>query len=436
MSYGTDLGIELPVVNTTPGVEAANMVGDALEALIAVLETKVTPAGMSMSSDLDFKVGANYAAAINLGHSGYQNKSAAISAATYPNSLYFVDGLAYLNDGLGNQIQVSTSDGELNISSTGGITGTGYGDPGIAVNWSAGNNAYQFLLGTGSNDYADIWAKDVRLSDDSDHFLRLAAGSMSDNYTLTFPTAVATVNSVGNTPIVSMNASGTLTTTDSPQFETLTTKGQLIVESDGIQATPSITAVGSLISTTTTVVGTDLTVGGTATINGTTLTGSSSAITVETNNHLIVAGTGRLKHASKYYRCPAAAFMPGDLGGTTDWILSDSSDGIAWVYDGSGGTGLYLPICLDGGNRITGWKCLVSSVGTITGQLYNASTGATVGAADTSVGAGSDVLTISSLTADISDVADPSSGQTYILKITGTSNLDSVYAATITYQSL
>ena len=126
MSYGTSLGLTLPTVGVTVGPTYATQVNTALQSLINILEAKVTPAGLDISSDLSFKSGVNYSAALNMERATYENKSSALNAASFPVAIYVANGELYYNDNAGNQVQISNN-GTLDVSALAGITGSGYG---------------------------------------------------------------------------------------------------------------------------------------------------------------------------------------------------------------------------------------------------------------------------------------------------------------------
>jgi hypothetical protein len=160
---------------------------------------------MDISSDLSFKSGVTYSAATNLERCTFENKASVISAATFPTSLYMVSGELYFNDNSGNQVQV-TNEGAVNVSSAGGITGTGYGSSDVEVNWDSGATAYRFRSGPATDDFASVYVNDVLLGDGSGNAITLAAPSISGDYTVTLPAAAP-----ASTSVVEMDSSGVLT---------------------------------------------------------------------------------------------------------------------------------------------------------------------------------------------------------------------------------
>lgn len=206
MSYGTSLGITLPTVSVTQGPLYATQVNSALQTVINTLETKVTPSGMDINDDLNFKSGLVYNAALNLERATFENKDSAISAATFPVGLYVVGGELYYNDNAGNQVQV-TLNGEVNVSTTGGITGTGYGESSVEVNWDSTNVAYRFRSGGGADDFADVVCNDVTLNDGSGNYLTIGAPSLSSDESYTLPSLPSS-----GTEVVTLTSAGVMST--------------------------------------------------------------------------------------------------------------------------------------------------------------------------------------------------------------------------------
>lgn len=219
MSYGTPMGLTLPVVGVTAGNTAAGLVGTALSAIISRLESKVTPASLDVNADVSFKSGVTNYGAKDLQRAAFASLAATLAAATYPTTLYVVNGDLYFNDGAGNAIKV-TSAGAVNIASAGGITGTGYGagGSGVEVNWDSVNVKYRLRSGNGTDDFAALECDDVILRDGSGNFIRVVAPAISADYTLTLPTAVPAANG----SLVLMATTGALSTTRSPTLASLT----------------------------------------------------------------------------------------------------------------------------------------------------------------------------------------------------------------------
>lgn len=259
MSYGSALGVTAPTVSVTAGPTYATQVNAYLEALRAVVEAKVTPGGISISSDLSFLASGTFHSAVDLLTAAFEVQDVGdILPGAHPVALFAggTNGDLYFNDAAGNQIQV-TSAGGLNAATTGGITGTGYGSSGVAVNWSAGNVAYRFF--SGASTYADVVCDDLLLNDGDTNFISIVSPALAADYTLTLPAAVpATSNTV-----LAMSTAGVVTATATPTVTSLTTTGAATV-------------------------GTTLGVTGLIT--------ATAGLTAAANQHVTVSGTGRYKH--------------------------------------------------------------------------------------------------------------------------------------------
>lgn len=202
MPYGQTHTETIPTVSVTVGPTYAAGVNACLEEIRATLDAKVTPAGFDVNAALSFLSGGTNYPVTNLERANFQNKGAAISASVYPNALYVVNGDLYYNDNSGNQVRIINA-GALNISATGGITGSGYGSGSVEVNWSAGDSAYK--LKSGASSYASAWMNDLYLNDGDTNFVRITAQAMGADYALTLPAALP-----GSTQILQVSSSGTV----------------------------------------------------------------------------------------------------------------------------------------------------------------------------------------------------------------------------------
>lgn len=216
-----------PITLTLPSIgdafpTAATQITTAITALETELERKVVPADMSMTADLSFVAGGTNRRAKDLLATSYVLNASALSAATYPRSLYFTgtDGDVYANDGAGRQIRL-TSNGAVYTAASGNITSTGspaYGASGVELRWDGADLEYELRSGSGANDYADVRLDDVVFNDGSSNSLRLTAPSLSSDYTLTLPTGVAT----GNNSMVQLSTAGALSSSTTPTLDGLT----------------------------------------------------------------------------------------------------------------------------------------------------------------------------------------------------------------------
>lgn len=219
MAYGSPLTSTVPTPGVTAGPLYAEDVNDFLEELQDIVEARVTPAGMDISSDLSFLSGGTNYRAKDLKAASYENQASALSAATYPTSLYFsgIDGNLYANDASGRQVQI-TAAGAVNASTTGGITGSGYGASGVEVNWDSGSSAYLMKAGSAADDYASVICQSLLLQDGSGNSAEIVTPSLSADKTWTLPSAYP----AGNGYMVAMSTAGVLSTTTTPTFGTVT----------------------------------------------------------------------------------------------------------------------------------------------------------------------------------------------------------------------
>lgn len=207
MPYGTPIGVVLPVVGGTSDALGEQTILDFLNAVNLVLAAKVTPAGIDINGDLSFVSGVTAYGAVDLLKASFTNQASALAAGANPVALYTVgsNGDLYFNNAIGNQIQV-TSGAAVNVSSTGGVTGAGYGVGGVEVNWDSVNTKYRLRSGAGINDFADAELGSLRLNDGSGNFLTInPSGSMASDYAVTFPAALP-----GAQSIMHVNAAGTI----------------------------------------------------------------------------------------------------------------------------------------------------------------------------------------------------------------------------------
>ncbi len=336
MPYGSSLGVTAPTVSVTPGPDYATQVNAYLAALRAVVEAKVTPGGFNMSTDFSFLSGGTYRSATDLFSTRYTVQAAAISAATYPAAVYFagVSGDLYVNDSAGNQIRITNS-GIVNVSASGGITGSGYGTGGVEINWSSGNIAYRMFSGSGT--YADVVCDDVILNDGSGNFITIQAPAMASDYSITLPDAIPGSN---NTLMTMSNTSpGVVTNTGTPTVTTLATTGAA--------------TLNSLAVTAAATVGTTLGVTGTSTVAAVTASGlitANAGVTAGANQHVTVSGTGKFKYGTVTIVLPATSFQPGNEA--TTYLLSSGTN-YRWTHSTGAIVPVYAPVVLPEGARIT-----------------------------------------------------------------------------------
>jgi hypothetical protein len=322
--YGSALGVTAPTVSVTAGPTYATQVNAFLAALQTVVEAKVTPSGMDMNADLSMLSSGTYSRLKDALGVSFNNGSL-LSATTYPTTLYFSGGELYANDASSNQVKI-TNGGAVNVSASGGITGSGYGSSSVEVNWDSGNVAYRMRSGSGANSFADVVCDDVLLNDGSGNYLTIAAPAMAADYTATLPNAVP----ASNNTLLTMATTGAITNTGTPTLTSITTTG-----------------AGSI--------GTTLGVTGLIT--------ATAGLTAAANQHVTVSGTGRFKHGAMELVIPGCAFHPLDEAINFDYseagsITNSSADGTIFVCP------LHFPV----GTRVT------SAVWTVYHDILDANT--------------------------------------------------------------
>ena len=200
MAIGSSLGITLPTQNGNSGTWGTDL-NKELQKIIDAVEAQVPASAIDFSADF------------NLNSYGLTsvNRVAFDALSTAPTDLrsaYFdSSGNFYVINGSGTAVQLTSGSG---LSGAGGsITGAGYGSSGIELNWDGTN--YDFKDGSGADDFAPIEVGSLRLNDGSSNQLIHRVGSMSSNYTLTWPSAVAG----GADYLLASNGSGGLSWTNS-----------------------------------------------------------------------------------------------------------------------------------------------------------------------------------------------------------------------------
>lgn len=301
MAYGSSLGITLPTVGVSTGPGWATSLNTALTTIIATLEAKVTPAGLDINADLSFTSGATAYRAKDVKAVSFTNQDSALSAGTYACTLFTSDsdGELYWNDNAGRQVQV-TSNGEVNVSTTGGVTGSGYGSTSVEINWDSANTQYKMRSGSGADDYADVLCRDLKLNDGSNNELIVSAPSLVSSYTLTLPDAVPAASN----SLLEMDISGNVTTTKTPSVTSVTTS-DAIVAGTTLSVGTNATVTGTLgVTGTSTFTGKATFVAEYAhpqrvqhvspmecTVNAATLSGLGST---PSNPHITITGTGQV----------------------------------------------------------------------------------------------------------------------------------------------
>jgi hypothetical protein len=313
---GQPITLTIPAVGTA-GTTYASQINTAFGVIETELERKVVPADMNINANLSFLSGGVNYAATDLKYSKFALQSeATITAAGFPMTLFVgsSDGELYFNDNSGRQIQLTT-DGTVNVSTSGGInsSGSAYGTSGVEVLWDSGDGEYEMKSGSGTS-FADVRLDDVVFYDGSSNYLRMTAGSMASDFTLTLPTALP-----ASTSILLVDNTGAMSSTRDPSVATVTTSG-------------------------------NASFGGTTTSTG--LITASAGVTASANQHITVSGTGKFKHGSRKMMIPGLAFQTGtypqSLGGeSSHTVITEcpvvglpsgvNITSVVWYFDVTGG---------------------------------------------------------------------------------------------------
>jgi hypothetical protein len=190
MSTTSFMSLELPVVSTTEGPDWASLLNSAFETIDSHDHSsgkglQITPSGLNINSDLS--IGENNLTNVNSLRL-FEN-IAALGGAEDLACLYNVSGELYYNDGLGNQIQL-TSSGGLNASSIGGIGGD-YASSSASLSYSSANQTYIFEQSAGVNGNIDVAHVLLREATASANAVKLESpNSLAASYDLTFPNAL------------------------------------------------------------------------------------------------------------------------------------------------------------------------------------------------------------------------------------------------------
>ena len=168
---GTDLNLSLPQLSDTLSV-VVSKTATALSAIEDSLASKVTPAGMDISSNLDMSGNLMI-------NAGGLLLTAATDNPAFPGLAYFYNGEWFLCDNAG-AVQI-TSNGAVNASSIGGISGM---SGGAAVSYDLASQEFRFIASIGVP--ADLSCDDVLLNGSAGS-LRLDCGAgITTTRTFTF----------------------------------------------------------------------------------------------------------------------------------------------------------------------------------------------------------------------------------------------------------
>jgi hypothetical protein len=200
-----NMGLDLPVVSTTPGPAWATAVNDAFEEVDAHDHStgkgvKITPTGMNINANLEF----NGNDAIELRSVRFEDQGTVQTEATDLGCLQLVGGDLWWVNGNGTGVQITSGAG-LSFASLGTIGGD-FGQPGVtaSVTYSDTTKIYSFLQDSGIT--AGIYGSKLLLADDTSGALSvtLTADAATGAYTLVLPVSAPTDDTV-----LTFNAAGT-----------------------------------------------------------------------------------------------------------------------------------------------------------------------------------------------------------------------------------
>lgn len=229
MAIGSSLGITLPTQGGNSNTWGTDL-NTELQKIIDAVEAQVPASAIDFSADLDF----NNVAAVDLAHTSYRAQG---SAPTELRSIYFdTAGNLYIRNGANSTVQITSGSG---LSGAGGsITGGSYGSSGVELSWDG--TQYKFKDGSGASDYAPVYMSDLVLRDTSANGLTFTVGSMSSDYSLSWPTAVAS----GATTILQSDASGNLSWSNTFSTDITLSGSAELKHGDRILYVPAIAGFG------------------------------------------------------------------------------------------------------------------------------------------------------------------------------------------------
>lgn len=207
MSTTPFMNLNLPTVSVTAGPDWATQLNTVFQNIddhdhSSGKGVKVKPSGLDINSDLT--MAANNLT--NIRSLRLFEYAAALSTANDLACLYNVSGELYYNDGLGNQIQL-TSGGGLNASSVGGIGGD-YASSTASATYSSASKTYSFLQNTGVRGNVDVANVLIREATSGANAITLKSPtSLAAGYDLTLPGSLP-----ASTLPLSVSSSGVVST--------------------------------------------------------------------------------------------------------------------------------------------------------------------------------------------------------------------------------
>lgn len=196
-----NMSLIVPTVGAEPGPTYALDINSSLSLIdqhdhSAGKGVPITPSGLAITADLSFQSNN----AISLRSTRFSIQSAPLALGTDLNCLYDVSGNLYFNDGIGNQIQI-TSNGGVN-SGNGNITDL---TPPAALTYVSATPAFVATSSPTVPANFDGGSLTIRrITANSNGVTLTAPASLPSNYSLTFPSAlpasqkIATIDNSGN----------------------------------------------------------------------------------------------------------------------------------------------------------------------------------------------------------------------------------------------
>lgn len=199
------MGLDLPVVSTTPGPTYGTMNNTAFTTVDSHDHTTgkgvpVPSSGININADLAF----NGNDAITLRSTRYSAQGSPLGAASDLGCCYVAGADLYYNDTAGNQIQL-TAGGALNAASIGGIGGD-YATSNASVFYTLASTKFTFAQDTNQAAIMDVGPIIIRDTAVSANGITLQSPvALASSYSLTFPAALPAGNrflSIDNTGLI------------------------------------------------------------------------------------------------------------------------------------------------------------------------------------------------------------------------------------------
>lgn len=300
MAVTNNMGLNLPVVDQTPGPLYASENNQAFVVIdghnhIPGSGVPVPTAGLNINGDLAF----NSFNASLVRSTQYVNQSSPLTLPTDVNSAYFSGGNFYINNNLGQPVQI-TAGAALNAASIGGIGGD-YTTSGASVFYTSADLTYTFWSAPNTPGAIDAGPLTIRnLTLNSFGTTINSNATLSGNLNLTLFAALP-----ASTKILTIDAGGNIADVYDVDNSTLViTSNTIMVGPAGItntQMAPNSVSTSNLISQSVTqdklaprATGSTVAAGGFAiSASSGSYTTSASAYTAVTNLSVTITTTGR-----------------------------------------------------------------------------------------------------------------------------------------------